>query len=710
MTSVAQKLALALCLALAWLLAVPAARAEAVRTENVEAELHASRASVAPGESFTIVLRQKLRDGWHTYWRNAGDSGDPTNVDWTAPPGAVIGPLQFPVPKTIPVTPLMTYGFEGEILYPFEVTAPRNARPGQTLAFAAKVSSVVCSDICVIEDQALQLAVPVAAKGADHPVWAGRAAAALAAIPRPADAVAARITPEAAGARLTLTGGPFTGLAPKDAYFFPFDGLAISHPAAQTPTAGPDGLSFSLKPGGSKDLGQAPLAGVVRIDRAEGPPLAIEIRAEPGPALPGVSGAWAAPTTPATPSAAIPAEAVQLEVTGLAMAALFAFLGGLILNVMPCVFPVLSMKALSLAKTAHAGAARRQGVLFFAGVMTTFLALAGLLLALKGMGQQIGWGFQLQEPIIAGLLALVFFVIGLNLLGAFEWGAGLQNLGSGLAGRADDAGAFFTGALAVVAASPCTAPFMGGALGFASVASPLEALTVFAALGIGFALPFTALAFAPALLNRLPKPGPWMETFKQVMAFPMFATAIWLAWVVAVGAGANGALAVMAAALAVTFAIWASKAFSGALARSIAAGVAACVLAVAINLMLTAQPAQAAFTGAQAWSAARVQELRAEGKAVFVNFTAAWCISCKVNELNALDRDAVQQAFADKSVVYLKGDWTRRDPAIADELARYGRDGVPLYLYFPASGQGPPQVLPQLLDQDTVLRALQSQG
>jgi thiol:disulfide interchange protein/DsbC/DsbD-like thiol-disulfide interchange protein len=680
-----------------------AARSAPVQTENVEAELHASRAAVAPGQTFTLVLRQKLREGWHTYWRNFGDSGDVTTVEWTLPAGLTLGEMQFPMPKKIPVPPLMTYGFEGEVLYPIRATVARNALPGQPLQILANVSSVVCSDICVIEEQALTFSIPVAAVGLDDPVWAGRAAGALSAIPKAAEGVNARISRQGERATLTVVGGPFAGLTGlKDAYFFPFDGGAIKHAAPQAPTAGPEGLAFTLEPAIADTLGKGPLSGVVRIDRAGAPPLAVEITAEVGAVQPGVSGVWAqASGTGAGPGAGS-AALDQSQVTTLAMALLFAFIGGLILNVMPCVFPVLSMKALGLAKTAHTGQSRRHGLLFFAGVMATFLTLAGVMIALSMAGAQVGWGFQLQEPLVVAGLALVFFVIGLNLLGVFEVGAGLQGLGDGLAARGGDAGAFFTGVLAVVAASPCTIPFMSGAVGFAAVATPAESLATFAALGAGFGLPFTALAFAPGLLKLLPKPGPWMETFKQAMAFPMFATAVWLAWVLATGKGADGALAVLVAALAAGLLIWSLKTLRGPIARSIGAGVAALAMALALSLLLPK-----AEVRPQPWSTERVAALRAEGKAVFVNFTAAWCVSCKANEWNALERPAVKEAFARVGVVYLKGDWTLRDAPIAEELARFGRNGVPLYLYYPAGeGQGGPKVLPELLTEDIVLAAL----
>jgi thiol:disulfide interchange protein DsbD len=675
-------------------------------TDNVTAQLHSARAAAAPGETFTIVLRQKLRDGWHTYWRNFGDSGGATIVTWTNSPGLVVGEMQFPPPKRIPVPPLMTYGYEGEILYPFTVRVPANARLGSSLTFSAKAETLVCSDtLCIPEDQFVNLTVPVAARGQDDATWAPKIAAALDAIPKPALGVRARITRDGQGAVLSVTGGPFAGVVAADAYFFPFDPQAILHSADQRASGGVNGFRFTLTSGKAGPLGEKALAGVVRIDRADGSMIAVEIAATPGAIQADVAGVWTAPSAPVKGAGASGADVspqAPPQVTSVWMALLFAFIGGLILNVMPCVFPVLSMKALGLAKTAHIGDARRNGVLFFAGVMATFLMLAGVMMALSAAGSQVGWGFQLQEPLVVAALVVVFFLIGLNLLGLFEVGTGLQNVGANLANRGGDLGAFFTGALSVVAASPCTIPFMGGAVGFAAVATPVESLATFAALGAGFALPFTALAFAPGMLQRLPKPGPWMDAFKQAMAFPMFATAAWLVWVLASGAGANGALGALLAILAVSLLVWTWRTLRGSWSRSIGAGLAAAALAVGFWL-LTPRPDSVAV---QPWSATAVEALRADGKPVFVNFTAAWCVSCKANEWNALDRPAVQAAFAEKGVVYVKADWTRRDAAIAAELARYGRNGVPLYLYFPANRAGAPDVLPELLTEDILLSTL----
>jgi thiol:disulfide interchange protein DsbD len=377
-----------------------------------------------------------------------------------------------------------------------------------------------------------------------------------------------------------------------------------------------------------------------------------------------------------------------------------AFLGGLILNIMPCVLPVLSVKALAFAGGVQTGEARRHGVLYFAGVMLTFLALAVLLIALRGAGEAVGWGFQLQAPWVTSLLALLFFVIGLNLLSVFEFGSSAQNVGSGLVSRGGDLGAFFTGALAVIAATPCTAPFMAGAIGAALTQSASTTLVIFAALGLGFALPLTLLHFLPGLQRLIPKPGAWMERAKNVLAFPMFAAAVWLVWVLTQQAGPDGTIALLILFVAVAFLILSSRWGRMWLVFG--------VLQLAITGAFIWKPLVGVEThealASEPWSAARVSELQGEGRAVFVNFTAAWCVTCKVNEIAAFT-PRVSDAFARSGTAYLVGDWTNRDGEIAAALAEHGRAGVPLYLFYPADG-GEALVLPQLLSERLMLETI----
>lgn len=691
-------------IALALGLFISPALAQPVRTDNVEAELHSARAAVAPGETFTVVFRQSIREHWHTYWRNPGDSGEATDLTWTSPPGAQVGPIQWPTPEAIPFAFLVNYGYSGEVLFPVEVTAPANAAIGETLTFTADAYWLVCSDICIPEEAQVRFAVPVAAQGADDATWAPRIAAAVSALPTRDPRVEARIGADGVLSVAMLALGDI-----RNPRFFPFSREVMRNDQPQRPRVGATGLSFTLTQGVSENLGQVPVEGVVAYEVRDGAGWTrrgLEIVAQPGEALPGTSD------QPATISedyalaeleggaAGVAVQAPAMDAVALLTALALAFIGGLILNIMPCVLPVLSVKALSFAGGVQAGEARREGLLYFAGVMATFLVLAGLLIVLREAGEAVGWGFQLQAPWVTSTLALLFFIIGLNLLGVFSIGGSLQNTGGALTARGGSAGAFFTGALAVIAATPCTAPFMAGAIGAALTQPAAVTLAIFAALALGFALPLTALHFAPGLQKLIPKPGAWMERVRNVLAFPMFAAAVWLAWVLAEQAGPAGVAALLSVAAAIAFALFVS--------RWGRAWMVAGAVAIALTAALMWRPLVGAETHAvlasEPWSPERVAEMRADGRGVFVNFTAAWCVTCKVNEGAALATPRVAQGFADANVAYLVGDWTNRDDAIAAALAQHGRAGVPLYLYYPPVGDV--VVLPQVLTQDLVLETI----
>jgi thiol:disulfide interchange protein DsbD len=693
-----------LALVLGLLKAAPA-DAQPVRTGHVEAQLHSSRAAVAPGERFTIVLRQSIDEHWHTYWLNPGDAGEPTVIEWRLPTGAAAGDIQWPIPDAIPFADLVNYGYADEVLLPIELAAPANVRPGDQLVFNADASWVVCENECVYEEGSFSLTVPVAAEGRDDPQWGPRIRDALARLPVRDPRVEARIT---AGTPATLSVSlPTTDI--RNARFFPFSRDPIRPSASQNPRVGPAGLSFSLTPGVDDNLGAVPLAGVVAFEVHESGAWVrrgYEIDATPGAVIASTSEAPAPfsedyPLRELDGGAALAAPSQPLSLAALIATLGLALLGGLLLNVMPCVLPVLSIKALSFAGGVQAGTARRHGVLYLIGVLVTFIALAGALIVLRGAGQAAGWGFQLQEPWMTVGLALLFFAIGLNLLGVFDVGGSLQNLGGGVAVRGGDVGAFATGALAVVAATPCTAPFMAFAVGAALTQSAPVTLLIFAALALGFAAPLTLLHFAPGLQRLIPKPGPWMERVRNVLAFPMFAAAIWLAGVLAQQTGGLGVAALLSLAVALGFVLYVWR--WGRLWLAFALVAFAATALVAWRPLLGVQTP--AVLVSEPWSAARVEQLRAEGRPVFVNFTAAWCVTCKVNEGAALSRPRVAHAFGEANVAYLVGDWTNRDAAIAETLTQYGRAGVPLYLYYPADGSDA-VVLPQLLSEDLVLEII----
>lgn len=394
--------------------------------------------------------------------------------------------------------------------------------------------------------------------------------------------------------------------------------------------------------------------------------------------------------------------------TSFLLMALFAFLGGAILNLMPCVFPVLALKVLGLvnASSVSLQEQRAHGLSYTAGVVVSFLAMAALLLALRAAGEALGWGFQLQTPWLVALLVYLFFALGLSMSGFVEFGASWAGVGQQLTEKSGHSGSFFTGVLAVVVASPCTAPFMGAALGFALVQPPAMALTIFAALGLGMAAPFLLLVGIPALASRLPKPGAWMNTFKEWMAIPLYLTAIWLIWVVGRQTGVNGMALVLCGCVMIYMALWFWRA--GSIVKRITAALALALAVAALAGPWLQQRAEPTANAGSVYSAERVLELRASGKPVFVNFTADWCITCLANERVALSQDAVLSAFRENNVAYLKGDWTNSDPRITQVLAQYGRSGVPLYLLFPADPSAAATVLPQILTTDIVLNALDS--
>jgi thiol:disulfide interchange protein DsbD len=684
------------------------ALAQPVKTGHIEAELVSSAQGVAPGQTVQIALRQSIQKGWHTYWKNAGDSGEPTRIKWTTPYGWTVSDFTWPTPRRLPVGPLVNYGYEGEVLLPMALTAPKDARPGQPVTLNAAVQFLVCADVCIPEDANLSLTLPVAAAPAPaDPKWSGPIAKTLADAPKPAGLTGA-FEKQGAVIKLAITGPALKGADLAGAYFYPFSGTVIDHARPQAIERGPDGLTLTLTPGYDfqKPEGPTALAGVLALDGK-----AYEVSAAPGPLPTGASGLG-----PPAAKAPVPAGADKL---GLVSAALFALVGGLILNLMPCVFPVLAMKAASLA--GHGGGARaearRQGLAFGAGAVLTFLVLAGLLIALRSAGNAIGWGFQLQDPPVVAVLALLMLAVALNLSGVFEIGTSLQGFGSELAARSGLAGAFFTGTLAVVVAAPCTAPFMGPALGWALTQPPAAALVVFLFLGLGFALPFVAVAFIPGLIERLPRPGPWMEVFRKALAFPMYATVVWLVWVLTVQVGPDAVPRILGAAIVLALAGW----LAGSAQRRIVMGERAAPLAAAAAVLIAVAVIGGAFWPAysvagpataesarldeQAYTPEKLAALQAEGRPVLVNYTAAWCVSCQVNDRVALSTKGVSEALKRDNAVYLKADWTKRDPAIAAELARYGRAGVPLYLVYGAGG-GQPAILPSILTEGAVVKAL----
>lgn len=686
------------------------AAAQGFRTpaDLVQASLVAEPVAVAGATPFTLAVHMRLKPGWHVYWRNPGDSGLPPEVTWTMPAGFNPGAIQWPAPKRIPIATLMNYGYEDEVTLLVPVTPPPSLDPAEPVRIAGKLTYLVCETECVPGSADLSLALPVGTPATD-PAHAALFARARAAMPVPP------VWPmhlSSVGERLRLDFAA-SGLKPeqiRSADYFPYGETVIDNAAAQTMAVDAQGLHLTLDRGDPKSVRGA-LPGVLVVEEATGDStvrLAFAYGDEPAAAAPAVV------PPPATAPALAPAPG-QDQPT-FAVAIVLALLGGLILNLMPCVFPVLSIKVLGLVRQAgeSPGRIRLHGLAYTAGVLASFLGLAGLLIALKGGGASLGWGFQLQSPPVVAALAYLLVAVGLSLSGAVSFGSRLAGIGDGLARRPGLPGSFFTGVLATVVATPCTAPFMGAAVGFALTQGPAVAMAVFASLGLGLALPFLALTLWPSALRVLPRPGAWMETLKQALAFPVYATAAWLIWVLAQQVDAKGLFVALMGVVLVGFAAWAWERGreAGPLGERIFQGLAGlAVIAVAVLGMglaheRTAPGVLAAAEGTEAFSRARLDALRDEKRPVFVNLTAAWCITCAVNETTSLARPAVQAAMRAKGVTYLKGDWTNQNPEITALLEEHGRSGVPLYLLY--AGTGAPQVLPQILTEGTVLDALKA--
>jgi thiol:disulfide interchange protein DsbD len=644
------------------------------RAPKVTARLIAE-GEAAPGGSVWVALEEQIRPGWHTYWINPGDAGNPTTIDWTLPVGWKAGEIVWPRPKRLPVGPLMDYGYEGRLWLLSEVSVPADARAGETVILKAHADWLVCKEVCIPEEQALEVPVKIGAGGIDLKL-ARDFAAARALLPT--DSPWPLTYSAAPHFDLYVAAPALAAAHPKSAAFYPLDSGMVKGAAPQVMGFAKDGLVLRLTPG-SKLAAAKALNGVLELTGSDGTVQALNVKAAPG----------AVPATTFNADVAADNDAAT-DTLPLWLALVFAALGGLILNIMPCVLPILAMKALALAR--HSGSERsvvvRETLAYTAGAVISFLILGAALVLLRAGGEAVGWGFQLQSPIAVAGFCLLVFAVGLNLSGVFEVGS--ITAGENLTHKSGPAGAFFTGVLAVAVGAPCTMPFGAAALGFALTQSAATALLVFAALGIGFALPFLVLGLVPGALAFVPRPGPWMLRFKQFLAFPMYGAAAWLAWVLAVQAGVNSLILLFAALVVLALAAWLWTATRALSARGRLTGAAVVILLLlgagaAVAQLKNATPqartASAAVPDSEPYTAARLAELRAQNRAVFVDTTAAWCISCLVNEQTALSREAVRRAFADKRIAYLVADWTNRNPEGAALLAAHGRAGPPLYLY-----------------------------
>lgn len=670
--------------------------------ELVRARLVAEHQSVQPGQIAWVAVQLAMRPGWHVYFRNPGDAGLPTTIEWSLPGGWRAGDIAWPRPIRFETGGLASFGYKDAVALLVPLHVPTDAQAGAELT--AQVSWLACEVVCIPGDAHVQLTLPVAASSpALDPDAIALFSATRARLPAATGFVARA---EIQGERLTLTMPvvPIYGVGGVNATFVPDDSSLIDHAAPQ-PLAR-DGESFTLtlrrNPTGPTDI--EIITGTLLVDGR------IDGRA--------VERGYAVQANVAAVSLAVPDLMPNSPAIGWWEAILFALLGGVVLNAMPCVFPVLSLKIASLA--GHGAQSRmrvvRDGVAYAAGVLAAVAALAIVLLALRAGGMAIGWGFQLQSPVFVAILTYVLFLMGLSLSGVVQFGGALASVGSGFAARSGVAGSFLTGVLATVVATPCTGPFMGTALGVAATAPLLDAFAIVMALGLGLALPFLLVCVVPGLARLLPRPGRWMDVLKQALAFPLYASAAWLMWVLAQQVDSAGLAFAFGGLIFVAFAAWLwrqvqeSEGRDRVIARVFAITASIGVIATLSPIGAAPPPARAAAvqTGPIAWenfTSARLDELMRAGRPVLLNMTASWCLTCLVNERNAIETEAVRDALLRRGVVALKGDWTNRNAEIAETLARFGRSGVPLTIVFPGNGRAP-IMLPELMSQATLLAAL----
>ncbi len=616
-----------------------------------------------------------MEEGWHTYWKYAGDVGLPTKAQWELPAGWEASELEFPAPHYMETEGLVSYGYENQVLLPFSLKVPADA-PAGPAELKVKLKWLECKGSCIPGKATLTTSITVGENSQDSE-HTGLLEQARAALPEPGDFKAGR---DGVDILLNLPPGS------KEARFFPDEAGQIKENAPQT--VGADGQPFlRLKRDPEAEKPAARLSGLLVVD---GKSYQISTL---------ISSQAAAPPPE-------PASALTILFTMMA-----AFAGGMVLNLMPCVFPVLGLKVLGIVEQAKAEGSKpwQHGLVFTAGVLVSFWVLSGALLAVRAAGEEVGWGYQLQNPLMIAGLAILFLLISLNLFGVFEVGESLTQLSNVADQKHGFASSFWSGVLTTLAATPCTAPFMGSAVGFALSQSTLVAFAVFTALALGVSAPYMLLTMFPALLQKLPRPGAWMITFKQILAFPMLLAVVWLSWVFGNQVGTDKLGLLLLSMVGVGFAGWIYGKWGHAFnLRTQRLGTLSALVVLLLSLNLAYQASQP-DSDADLWleySPELVEQLKQEGKPFFLDFTADWCTSCKANELIALSNDEVQQKFQELGVTLVKADWTRSDPVITAALDEFNRAGVPLYVLYPGQG-GEPEILPEILSPGIVLDALE---
>jgi len=629
--------------------------ANPVETGHAKASLITNLQSSSQ-ESFYVGVRLQMQDGWHTYWENPGDSGSPFEATWKTDAGVIIENVSWPTPQTIPYPPLMTFGYEGDVVFPFQVFRSLDS---ELTEISLDFDFLICADICIPEQATLTLDL-TSASSSDL-----------------LDQAIDNLPTKLVKTTSAISGDELKVVfqSPKEfssAYIFPREGNLFVYTPNQVITAIEDNIFEITLPLAQEEVES--FSGIISLD-GQGFQFEEQIASSGGMSL------W--------------------------QAILFALIGGLILNLMPCVFPVISLKVLSFVSMGgddHAKI-RNHALAFVGGVMSTFLSIATALMIIRSTGSMVGWGYQLQSPVVVGILTLIMLGIGMILLTNINVAAGLTNIGSSVQNRNDYSGSFFTGVLAVVVASPCTAPFMGAAVGYALLQPSFATLPIFLSLGLGFAGPYLILAIKPQWISSLPKPGPWMETLKQFFAFPMIATALWLMWVFMVQTSGDALIQLLILGLSLGLAIWMIAAFEG---RWKWVGL---ILTFIASIQIfnnlpnnTNEITQSA--DADSWNLSIESDLQANNQAYLINFTAAWCITCQTNEKAALARTSVQDYLAEQNIKYIKADWTNRNEDIAIGLAKYERSGIPLYIFW-KPGMRNSKILPAVLTEDLLIRSMQ---
>lgn len=699
-----------LCSALLW---AGAAVANPVTTDNVTARIISEHRLLQAGQSFSVALQLDIRDGWHTYWRNPGDSGQATGIKWNLPEGVTASEIQWPYPERQYVGPVANYGYHGRAMHLIEMQLADDWPAGKPVVLTADANWLVCEEECIPEKAKLSVELASSEVAQIDSLQVGSFSEIRESLPKALPIKSGyQYAPDGRGIRFEFSPHAAITSAKKLAYF-PHDWGVIQAPAEQQVIIDDAFVSISTNKGDmsfTKAIG-----GVLVVTSDRGKQLALTVESTLGTLsngvlesdLPGVVGTQS--------------RFEQEQSMSLIMALLFALVGGVILNLMPCVFPVLFMKALNLVSHSDQPPAitRRHGFAYTLGILMCFTLLGIVLVLVKAAGQQIGWGFQLQSPLFVSVVAMVLFILGLSLSGVVDIGTSFMGAGSKLANKSGYSGSFFTGVLAVVVATPCTAPFMGPALGFGLTQSTPVTLAVLLALGAGLALPYLVLTLVPGFTRYLPKPGAWMQRFAQLLAFPMYASAAWLVWVLGQQVGVNGVFSLLMLFILAAFAIWLWQATRDAGLTWRVIGKGACVAVIAtilgvLSMQLSGTPSHLAGSSKplvngdaldrdyQVFAQTELTRLRASGEPVFVNMTAAWCITCLANEKVALSSLELSDYFSNNGITYMKGDWTNQNAEITAYLQSFSRASVPLYVYYPR-GSGEPRVLPQILTVATVI-------